>query len=230
VWHLDLTTVPISSGFWTAWLPFALPQRWPFCWWVAVAVDHFSRRALAFAVFEQPPTSADIARFLGRLIRNARATPKYLITDHGKQFVSDRFRTWSRRKAIRQRFGAVGKYGSIAVVERFILTLKNECTRRMLVPCRRDSFRKELSLFVSWYNQDRPHTWLDGRTPDEVYFGKPAACCAPRFEPRKRWPKASSCAQPQVEIRGRRGDRLDLHVSFRANRKHLPVVELRRAA
>ena len=40
VWHLDLTTVPIVSGFWASWLPFALPQCWPFCWWVAVAIDH----------------------------------------------------------------------------------------------------------------------------------------------------------------------------------------------
>jgi len=46
VWHVDLSAVPISSGFWTAWLPFALPQRWPFCWWVAVVVDHFSRHAM----------------------------------------------------------------------------------------------------------------------------------------------------------------------------------------
>jgi transcriptional regulator with XRE-family HTH domain len=91
VWHLDLTAVPISSGFWTAWLPFALPQRWPFCWWIAVAVDHFSRRVMGFTVFEQPPTSAAMAMFLGRVIRKARATPKYLITDHGKQFISAGF-------------------------------------------------------------------------------------------------------------------------------------------
>jgi len=44
VWHVDLTAVPVGSGFWTTWLPFALPQRWPFCWWLAVAVDHFSGR------------------------------------------------------------------------------------------------------------------------------------------------------------------------------------------
>jgi len=78
---------------------------------------------MGFAVFEQPPTSADVASFLARVIRKARAIPKYLIADHGKQFVSARFRAWSRRKAIRQRFGAAGKYGSIAVIERFILTI-----------------------------------------------------------------------------------------------------------
>ena len=32
VWHIDLTTVPTGRGFWAPWLPFALPQRWPFCW------------------------------------------------------------------------------------------------------------------------------------------------------------------------------------------------------
>jgi len=153
-----------------------------------------------------------------------------LITDQGKQFRDHAFERWCRRKGIRQRFGAVGKYGSIAVVERFILTMKNECTRRMLVPCRRDSFRKELSFFIAWYNGDRPHTRLDGRTPNEVYFGLPAACSAPRFEPRRRWPRRSPCARPQADVRGRRGIRLDLHVGFKSGRKHLPVVELRQAA
>ena len=58
VWHVDLTTVPISDGFWTPWLPFALPQAWPFCWWVAVVVDHFPRRVMGFAIFQGRPTSA----------------------------------------------------------------------------------------------------------------------------------------------------------------------------
>ena len=31
VWHIDLTIVPIG-GFWVPWLPFSLPQCWPFCW------------------------------------------------------------------------------------------------------------------------------------------------------------------------------------------------------
>jgi len=26
-----------------------LPQRWPFCWWVGVIVDHFSRRIMGVA-------------------------------------------------------------------------------------------------------------------------------------------------------------------------------------
>ena len=58
------------------------------------------------------------------------------------------FRRWCRRHGIRPRFGAVGQHGSIAVVERLILTLKESCTRLLtLVPLRREHFRRELSLF-----------------------------------------------------------------------------------
>lgn len=31
LWHIDLTAVPTGGGFGIPWLPFALPQRWPFC-------------------------------------------------------------------------------------------------------------------------------------------------------------------------------------------------------
>ena len=30
VWEVDLTLVPTSAGFWVPWLPFTLPQRWPY--------------------------------------------------------------------------------------------------------------------------------------------------------------------------------------------------------
>jgi hypothetical protein len=100
----------------------------------------------------------------------------------------------------------------------------------LIIPYRRDAFRRELTLFVEWFNGYRPHTWLEARTPDEIYIGRPPACLAPRFEPRARWPRRSRCAAPQARVRGRCGIRLELHVSFRSNRKHLPVVELRRAA
>ncbi len=86
LWHADLTLVPTALGFWTTWMPFALPQCWPFCWWVAVAMDHFSRRAMGFAAFKTQPTSAAVRAFLGRAIRRAGTTPKYLVTDKGVQF------------------------------------------------------------------------------------------------------------------------------------------------
>ena len=128
VWHLDLTTVPTIGGFWISWWPFAIPQRWPFCWWVAVVVDHFSRRAIGTAHFKQEPSAGDVTAFLNRVCRRIRQKPGHLITDHGPQFTADAFIAWCHRRGIQQRFGAIGRYGSLAVIERFIKSLKNECT------------------------------------------------------------------------------------------------------
>jgi len=47
-------------------------------------------------------------------------------------------------------FGAVGQHGSIALIDRFILSLKNECTRIILVPLRTDAFDVELTSFANW--------------------------------------------------------------------------------
>ncbi len=163
-------------------------------------------------------------------MRTTRANPRHLITDQGTQFIDQRFGRWCRRQGIRQRFGVVGKYGSIAVVERLIRTMKNEGTRKILVHFSRSEFRRELSLFVDWYNRHRSHGTLGARTPDEIYHDLPPACLAPHFEPRRKWPRGSPCAAPSAPVRSRRGQRLELKVSYLARRKHLPIVELNQAA
>jgi len=85
VWHVDLTLVPISSGFWTAWLPFSLLQCWPFCWWIAAVVDHFSRRVMGIAVFRKQPDGRQIRQFLAKTMRENKAKPKYIICDKASQ-------------------------------------------------------------------------------------------------------------------------------------------------
>jgi putative transposase len=230
IWHVDLTTVPIGGGFWTTWLPLAVPQCWPLCWWVAVVVDHFSRRVMGIATFSGQPTSVAIRAFLGRTIQQAGGPPKHLICDIGSQFWCAGFKAWCRRRGIRPRFGAVGKQGSIAVVERFIRTLKTSCTRRLLVPLCRESFRRELTVFAEWYNEHRPHATLGGRTPNEVYYAHFPKNRRPRYEPRSRWPRGSPCAKPWALMRGAPGARLALDITFHGGRRHLPIVSLRRVA
>jgi hypothetical protein len=87
-----------------------------------------------------------------------------------------------------QRFGALGKHGSLAVLERAILTNK-EGLRHTIVPARRESVLTELFLMLDWYNQHRPHSTLAGKTPDEIYFQRFPANRRPRFEPRSCWPR-----------------------------------------
>ncbi len=230
VWHVDLTTVPTAAGLCTTWLPFALPQCWPFCWLVAVAIDHFSRRAMGFAVFTKQPSSVEVRTFLGRTIAKAGTAPKYLVCDRGAQFDCGGFRDWCSRKGIKPRYGAIGQHGSIAVVERFILTMKCLMARLLLVPYRRENFRRELDSIARWYNESRPHSTLHGRTPSEVYGGAFPANRKPRYETRPRWPRRSPCARPWGLVRGSPGAKLELIVNFANGHRHLPMLSLIRAA
>jgi putative transposase len=231
VWHTDLTVVPTAAGFWTSWLPFALPQCWPFCWWVAVVLDHYSRRVMGMTVFKQQPTSEQVRQFLGCVIAAVGTAPQHLVTDSGVQFTCAAFIPWCQRHGIRHRKGVVGQSGSIAVIERFIRTLKDGCVRVLpVVPLLRRAFAHELQLFVTWYNTHRPHTTLKCATPDEVYFRRRPAVRAPRFEPRPGWPRASPCALPHTLVKGQPGATLDLDLKSIAHRRHLPLVTLTRAA
>jgi transposase InsO family protein len=230
VWHVELTAVPILSGLWTAWIPFSLPQCWPFCYWAAVAEDHYSRRIMGVSSYVKQPKSADIRAFLGRTIQKAKDKPKHLICDKGVQFHCEGFKDWCRRKNIKPRYGAVGRHGSIAVVERLILTVKCLLGCLLLVPFRREQFQKELSAIADWYNHYRPHTTLGSKTPNEVYYCWFPANRKPRFEPRATWPRGSPCAAPRTLVKGKPGVRLELQVTFHKGKKHLPIVTLKRAS
>jgi hypothetical protein len=109
-------------------------------------------------------------------MNSAGANPKYAICDKGRQFWCGVFKDWCDRQGITPRFGAVGQHGSIALIERFILTLKNEGMRIILVPLRTNAFHHELTGFTYWYNQSHPHSSLRGKTPHETYYDLSPAC------------------------------------------------------
>lgn len=116
------------------------------------------------------------------------------------------------------------------MIERLILTLKQNVAWLMLVPLRRRAFVRELHSLVTWHNSHRPHTTLGGRTPDEVYYRQRPLNRQPRFEPRAHWPRSSPCARPVTLVKGQPGGRLEMKIRFQSGRRHLPVVTLKRAA
>jgi transposase InsO family protein len=182
-------------------------------------------------VFAERPDCRAICTFLGRTIHRASATPRYIVCDRDSVFDCNAFRRWVKRRGIRPpRYGAVGKHGSIAVVERSIRTMKDECTRQIVTPMQRNGFRAELVAFMDWYNEHPPHAALDGSTPNEVYFASYPAHRRPRFEPRSQWPRTSPCARPQALVAGQPGARFRIEVEQFAGRRHLPVVHRRRPA
>ena len=127
LWHIDLTVVPTADGLAAPWHPLSLPQSWPLAWWVAIAVDHFSRCAMGFGVFTKEPTSEQVKQWFADLIETTGMKPKHVITDQGSQFTGSAFVNWCKHPMnnVRQRFGAVEKCGSVAVVERAILSMND---------------------------------------------------------------------------------------------------------
>ena len=87
-------------------------------------------------VFRGRTTAGAISAFLTAMIRAAGQAPRHLITDRRREFTARSFRRGCRRAGIRHRFGAIGKHGSIALIERCIRTLKDEGVRRGPAPIR----------------------------------------------------------------------------------------------
>ena len=70
---------------------------------------------------------------------------------------------------VKQRFGAVGRHGSIAVTERAIKTLKYEWLNRVAIIRGFDHLAVLLNDFITWYNSYRGHMTLEGPPPIVIH-------------------------------------------------------------
>jgi hypothetical protein len=178
-------------------------------------------------VFKTPPSARQVTDWLDVAVQVAGRAPKHIISDQGPQFRED-YQDWCVARGIKPRFGAIGQHGSIAVIERFFLSLKNECTRRIVVSLGLDTLQAELSVYFNWYNEMRPHQSLCGRTPSEVYVGRTVR---DRTQYETRAPlKAASTHDCTTPIAAHRVTQLELDVTHFEGRRHLPIVALNRAA
>jgi transposase InsO family protein len=117
--------------------------------------------------------------------------PTYLITDQEGVFTGSALAELLRRWDVKQRFGAVGKHGSIAVTERVIQTLKHEWLRRVPIIRGTDHLTQLLDDFGEYYNHWRGHMTLGGAPPAIVHRGE-------------EWAKpAYSAKQPPANIEQR---------------------------
>jgi transposase InsO family protein len=141
---------------------------WPT--WVLVAIDQFSRAVMAIAPLEGPNAGWAVEVLEDAFLRHG--APKHLISDQEGVFVSEAFRDLLTRWDVKQRFGAVGKHGSIAVTERAIWTLKYEWLTRVAVIRGLDHLAELLADFELWYNDYRGHMRLGGAMPSAVHRGE----------------------------------------------------------
>jgi len=141
---------------------------WPT--WVLVAIDHFSRKVVACFPLEGPNTGWVVGAMEGAFAQHG--APRHLISDQEGVSVSDAFRELLIPWDVKQRFGAVGKHGSIAVTERVIRTLKYEWLTRVPVIKGLDHLDALLADSVCYYNAWRPHSSLKGAVPDLIHTGQ----------------------------------------------------------
>jgi transposase InsO family protein len=138
---------------------------------VGVVFDAFSRMPLSARVFTKEPSSAEIARFVSRAAKK-RGRPAHFVSDRGACFTGGVFCHRLRRLGVKQRFGAIGKKGSIALIERLWRTLKDTLGLRLLRPLVAEDLMEKIELGLIHYVHFRPHQALGGATPAEIYFGR----------------------------------------------------------
>lgn len=180
VWHLDLTT------FEFLWIRF----------YIAALLDGFSRKLLALRVYRDAPTTDDMLRLVKRPVRNYGAPP-VLITDHGCQFRKRFQRSLKESRGITVVKGRPEKERACRFngkAERFFKTLKL-WQRLTLFAWKISSIQRQLDIYRTWYNEERPMWILGGRTPEEVWANLPLPLAAP-----------IRAHEPQPEIRVRRVD------------------------
>jgi transposase InsO family protein len=175
VWMMDLTEIPSLFRI--------------FSFKLGVVIDVFSRMPLARRVFLAEPRAKEVAGLLEQAA-SSHGAPRHFVSDRGAQFTAETFQAGLKALGIRQRFGAIGKTGSIAIVERLWRTLKEALGLAFLKPLTREELERRLKIGLLHYAYLRPHQALQGATPAEVYFGiRPAhlsAVSPPRGRPGQR--------------------------------------------
>jgi putative transposase len=135
---------------------------------VALAIlDHASRACLRL----QRLADKSSLRLLQELVQTVKryGRPQFLRTDNEAVLVSRWFRIGLWLLEIRQQRIQPGCPWQNGRVERFIGTVKGKL-RQAVVTSDKD-FDTKLTSIRQWYNHDRPHDHLQGRTPAEVWAG-----------------------------------------------------------
>ncbi len=185
IWTADLTEIRGFLGL--------------FAYKLVVVLDLFSRFPLAFGVFRREPTAGQVVGVLDRAIRR-HGRPRHFVSDQGAQFTAGVFRERLEALSIGQRFGAIGQYGSIAVIERFWRTLKDLLGVKLWPPLSAEHLEARVELALAYYSHLRPHQGLGGATPAEVYRGKTPAAQLAAPPPRKTRESTTGEAPLPLEV------------------------------
>jgi putative transposase len=152
VWAMDITYVPMAKGF----------------VYLAVVLDWFSRRVLSWRVSITMEASFCIAALEEALAKHGK--PEIFNTDQGSQFTCAAFTDVLIKNEVKISMDGKGAWRDNVFVERLWRTVKYEEVYLHAYDSVSDA-RTSLGRYLDLYNRRRPHSSLDGMTPDRAYFG-----------------------------------------------------------
>ncbi len=154
VWAMDITYIPMASGF----------------VYLAIVLDWFSRRALSFRVSITLEEDFCVEALEEALARHGK--PEIVNTDQGSQFTGAAFTGALARHKIAISMDGKGAWRDNVFTERLWRSIKYEEVYLRAYDSVTEA-RASIGRYLDFYNRRRPHSSLDGMTPDCAYFGYP---------------------------------------------------------
>ena len=151
VWASDITYIPMAKGF----------------MYLVVILDWHSRRVLAWRLSNTLETDFCLEALDEALRRFGK--PEIFNTDQGVQFTCDAFTRVLKDHDIDISMDGKGRWVDNVFVERLWRSVKHEDVYLRAYETPRQ-LREGLIRYFNFYNTERRHSALDGRTPDAVYF------------------------------------------------------------
>ena len=153
VWAMDITYVPMARGF----------------VYLAAVIDWFSRKILAWKLSITLSADFCIEALEEALARHGQ--PEIFNTDQGSQFTSHAFTSVLRQAGIAISMDGKGAWRDNVFVERLWRSVKYEEVYLRAYDTV-SMARAWIGRYLAFYNERRPHSSLDRRTPDQAYFDR----------------------------------------------------------
>ena len=152
VWAMDISYVPMARGF----------------VYLSVVLDWASRRVLSWRLSNTMTADAPIEALEEAIVKYG--TPEIMNTDQGSQFTSADFIGVLQANQIRISMDGKGCWRDNVFVERLWKSIKYENVYLHAYEGVSQA-KAGIGKYLAFYNEQRPHSSLDGYTPDDVYFG-----------------------------------------------------------
>jgi len=151
VWAMDITYIPMARGF----------------VYLAVVLDWFSRRVLSWRVSITMEAAFCVETLEDALARHGK--PDIFNTDQGSQFTGAAFTGVLTKNGVAISMDGKGAWRDNVFVERLWRSVKYEEVYMRAYDSVSEA-RASIGSYLNFYNGRRPHSSLDGMTPDQAYF------------------------------------------------------------